>query len=169
LSDLAIWVQAGAALALVIFTAALAWWTRNLSTFTREYVELTRRALRVAQAGSEPWLVLKKDGRDSIEGGFTDGYIEVENLGGGLAEGVIAATSWGEAPLRAAILRPDEKSVLAVRIETAGWDQRSDKDPVPDRVLFRDLYGRPYDVPVRPGPDASTWVVAPEPAPRGSN
>lgn len=47
---------------------------------------------------------------DSIEGGVTDGHLDVENLGGGLAEEVIIETSWGEALLRAAILRSDERN-----------------------------------------------------------
>jgi hypothetical protein len=40
--EFALWVQAGAALALVLITAALAFWTRSLSRFTRDYAELAR-------------------------------------------------------------------------------------------------------------------------------
>lgn len=147
---------------LLVATAVLAVATWGLWSNTRKYVNLTRDSLAVVESASAPRLILNKDGRGKVGDTHMEGRIDVQNVGGGLAQDIVLTTSWGEAKVQLPILRPEDKSVAGARITMEEWAVREggeDQDPVPQRVRFTDARGKAHDVEAQERVPGSTWVA----------
>jgi hypothetical protein len=132
-----------------------------MAAFAQESVRLTRESIRVAEVASAPRLVLRTGGRSTLGETHMEGQIRVDNVGGGLAQDIEVATSWGPAPLGTPVLRPEEHSVASVQITSQEWGQRrgtDDENPIPERVRFLDSRGQLHDVKTQSAGGA-TWVA----------
>jgi hypothetical protein len=152
----------------VLAVATVGLWrsTSKLSGFTGESVRLTRRSLEVVESASAPRLVLYRDGR-SLNDAFMEAMIEVENVGGGIAQDIVLVTSWGEGPVDTPVLHPKERKVARVRISSDEWAEKKggeDQDPVPHRVRFLDVQGQRHDVEARVRTPSAMWVATVAPS-----
>jgi hypothetical protein len=147
----------------VLAAATVGLWisTSKMAAFAHESVRLTRESIRVAEAASAPRLVLRNGGRSTLGETHIEGQIRVDNVGGGLAQDVEVATSWGPAPLGTPVLRPDKHGVASVQITSREWEQRrgtDDENPIPERVRFLDSGGHSHDVEAQSAGGA-TWIA----------
>jgi hypothetical protein len=149
--------QAASAAVVALFTVRLVYWTRKLSDFTHDYVEEMRRSndliaegnvitasmVAVSQGQALPRLVVQQRGRKANPQ-RVEAPLVVANYGGGVAEGVVVVTSWGEGSLPS-VLPSGAEGKTKVGLPRAEWEQRDDKNPIVERVRYRDTTGAPHD------------------------